>query len=106
MKRTIRFDRLLVAALAVAAVVAASEAAHAGPGEPPVPAEIAVEAGNTPFLVSDAVGVQIHTFVPNGAYPWSGGHAPAAGLCNAGTVGTTAEVPYTAVYALWKRAGS
>ena len=186
MKRTIRFDRLLVAALAVAAVVAASEAAHAGPGEPPVPAEIAVEAGNKLFLVSDAVGVQIHTCVPNGAgYLWSfvapratlfdrsgnvlmshfggptwqakdgsavvgqvekrvtvdptaipwlrlvaasttsgaegdrlagttfvqrlettGGLEPAPGLCNAGTVGTTDEVPYTAVYAFWKRTGS
>ena len=36
----------------------------------------------------------------------TGGLAPAASLCNAGTAGTTAEVPYTADYAFWKRKGS
>jgi hypothetical protein len=36
----------------------------------------------------------------------TGGLAPAPGLCNAETVGTVAEVPYTAVYTFWKRSGS
>ena len=185
MKRTIRFDRLLVAAAVVAAVFAAAEAAKAGPQEPEVPVTIAVPEGHKLFLVSDAVGVQIHACNPNGAgyrwdfvgpratlydasgkvlmthfggptwqakdgsrvvgtlddkvtvdptaIPWlrlkaastagadgdrlagttyiqrletTGGLAPAAELCNAGTVGTSAEVPYTAVYAFWKETGS
>jgi Protein of unknown function (DUF3455) len=33
----------------------------------------------------------------------TGGLAPAAASCNAATAGTTAEVPYTADYAFWKR---
>ena len=32
----------------------------------------------------------------------TGGLAPAAGDCNAGTAGSTAEVPYTADYFFWK----
>jgi hypothetical protein len=32
----------------------------------------------------------------------TGGLAPAAGACNAGTAGTTEEVPYTADYYFWK----
>ena len=35
----------------------------------------------------------------------TGGLAPAAALCNAGTVGTVAEVPYTADYYFWKKTG-
>lgn len=35
----------------------------------------------------------------------TGGLAPAATECNAGTVGTTAEVPYTADYYFWKSKG-
>ena len=34
-----------------------------------------------------------------------GGVAPAASACNAGTAGTTAEVPYTADYVFWKAFG-
>lgn len=33
----------------------------------------------------------------------TGGRAPDAALCNAGTTGTTAGVPYTADYVLWKK---
>ena len=186
MKRTIRFDRLLVAAIAVVAVFAAAEAAQAGPREPAAPAKLAVPDGHKLFLVSDAIGVQIHACNANGtgyrwdfvgpratlydangkplmthfggptwrakdgsqvvgslddkvtvdptAIPWlrlraastaagadgdrlaattyvqrlatTGGLAPAAELCNAETVGTVAEVPYTAVYTFWKRSGS
>jgi opacity protein-like surface antigen len=32
----------------------------------------------------------------------TGGRAPDAATCNAGTAGTTAEVPYTADYVFWK----
>jgi hypothetical protein len=186
MKRTIRFDRLLVAAAVVVAVFAVAEAAQAGPQEPEVPATITVPDGHKLFLVSGAVGVQIHACNPNGAgyrwdfvapratlhdasgkvvmthfggptwqakdgsevvgsldekvtvdptaIPWlrlkaastaaggdgdrlagttyiqrletTGGLAPAAALCNAETVGDTAEVTYTAVYAFWKETGS
>ena len=35
----------------------------------------------------------------------TGGRAPAASTCNSGTVGTTAEVPYTADYHFWKATG-
>ena len=35
----------------------------------------------------------------------TGGLAPAAADCNAGTAGTTAEVPYTADYYFWKAKG-
>ena len=33
----------------------------------------------------------------------TGGLPPAAGDCNAGTVGTQAEIPYTADYFFWKQ---
>lgn len=33
----------------------------------------------------------------------TGGLAPAAATCNASTVGTQAEIPYTADYAFWKK---
>ncbi len=36
----------------------------------------------------------------------TGGLAPAAETCNAGTVGAVSEVPYTAVYVFWKATGS
>ena len=186
MKRTIRFDRLLVATAADVAVFAVAEAAQAGSPEPEAPPTIAVPDGHKHFLVSDASGVQIYACNPNGAgyrwdfvgpratlydergkvlmthfggptwqakdgsrvvgslddkvtvdptaIPWlrlkaastaagadgdrladttyiqrletTGGLAPAAELCNAVTVGDRAEVPYTAVYVFWKRAGS
>ena len=35
----------------------------------------------------------------------TGGLRPAAGTCNESTVGTTAEVPYTADYHFWKATG-
>jgi hypothetical protein len=35
----------------------------------------------------------------------TGGRAPAAGDCNAGTVGTSREVPYTADYVFFKKRG-
>lgn len=35
----------------------------------------------------------------------TGGRAPAASTCTSGTVGTTAEVPYTADYHFWKATG-
>jgi hypothetical protein len=35
----------------------------------------------------------------------TGGLAPAAGSCDAGTAGSTAEVPYTADYVFWKATG-
>jgi FtsP/CotA-like multicopper oxidase with cupredoxin domain len=73
MKFTFRFDRLLVAA-ALAAVTALSlaQAVHAGPTAPEVPSAIAVEDGYKPFLVADAVGVQIHACTLTGSsYGWS-----------------------------------
>ena len=36
----------------------------------------------------------------------TGGLAPAAAGCNAGTAGTSAEVPYTADYYFWKATGN
>src|SRR5262245_38556306 len=36
----------------------------------------------------------------------SGGLAPAAATCNAGTLGHVAEVPYTADYVFWKATGN
>jgi hypothetical protein len=36
----------------------------------------------------------------------AGGVAPAGPTCNEQTVGMTAEVPYTAVYAFWKEVGA
>jgi hypothetical protein len=35
----------------------------------------------------------------------AGGRAPAASTCNAATVGTTVEIPYTADYHFWKATG-
>jgi hypothetical protein len=62
MKRSIRFDRLLVAGI-VAAVAAwpLAQLAHAGPPAPAVPSRITVPDGNKVFLVGHAVGVQIYS---------------------------------------------
>ena len=161
-------------------------AALAAPAAPPVPGDIAVEAGHKPFLVGHAAGVQIYTCtVTSGAFAWgpatpradlyddrghaivhhfggpswqakdgstvvarrdsgvsvdptaipwlrlktvaatpgpdgdrlagttyiqriatTGGLAPAARECDAGSVGSVREVPYTADYVFWKRQGS
>jgi hypothetical protein len=172
--------RKLLHGLLLAAIVAGIAAwpAYAGPGEPAVPNDIAVPAGNKVFLVGHAVGVQVYScngstwtlvgpradlYGDNGkliathfagptwqakdgskvvgvvekkvtvdptAIPWlrlaaasktagadgdrlvettyiqrvatTGGLAPAADDCNAGTAGTQAEVPYTADYYFWK----
>ena len=73
MKLDIRFDRLLlVAALAAVAALSLAQAVHAGPAAPAVPAEIAVEEGHKPFLVANAVGVQIQACTASGgSYRWS-----------------------------------
>ena len=63
MKRSIRFNRLLVTALAVAAWPLAQRGrCRAGGAHRPdrVPIDIAVPAGHKLFLVGHAVGVQIH----------------------------------------------
>jgi hypothetical protein len=62
MSRLIRFHRLLLAgAVALAAAMAVTQVAHAGPPAPEVPGEIQVDEGNKVFLVGHAVGVQIYT---------------------------------------------
>jgi hypothetical protein len=70
MKRSIRFNRAVLAAiLAVVAASAVLQSAYAGPSAPVVPARIAVEAGHKVFLVGHAVGVQIYSCnVVAGAY--------------------------------------
>ena len=71
MKRSIRFNRLLATALAVAAWPLAQVAA-AGPAEPMVPIDIAVPAGHKLYLVGHAVGVQIHRCDAIGdGYKWN-----------------------------------
>jgi hypothetical protein len=81
MKRVIRFDRVLMAAIvaAVAAWPLAQEAAARHPG-PAVPGAIAVADGNKVFLVGHAIGVQIYAcnLTPSG-YHW-GFVAPRAEL--------------------------
>ena len=86
MKRFIRFDGLLVAAI-VAAV--ATQVAHAGPAEPAVPSAIQVPDGNKVFLVGHAVGVQIYSCdaTPSG-YRW-GFLAPRANLYDNGKLVAT-----------------
>ena len=73
MKSIIRFDRLLVAAaLAAVAALSLAQAVHAGPAAPEVPGTIAVEEGHKPFLIANAVGVQIYACSTAGAtYRWS-----------------------------------
>jgi hypothetical protein len=73
MKRTIRFGRLLAAAIvALAAAWPLAQAAQAAPAPPPVPRAIEVPRGNKVFLVAHAVGVQIYrcTATANG-FGWS-----------------------------------
>jgi len=72
MKRPIRFDRLLIVALAVlAAALPLAQAAQAGPDAPVVPGKIQVEEGNQVFLVGHAVGVQIYVCDTAGTgYAW------------------------------------
>jgi Protein of unknown function (DUF3455) len=81
MKRLIRLDRVLLAAI-VAALAAwpLAQAAIAGPEEPVVPGEIQVLEGNKVFLVGHAVGVQIYSCnVTASGYGW-GLVAPRANL--------------------------
>jgi hypothetical protein len=60
--------RKLLAALGVAVAVGLPQAAHAADVRPPpVPGNIAVPAGNEPFLVGHAVGTQNYVCVPSGA---------------------------------------
>jgi hypothetical protein len=62
MRGSIRFDRLLVVGIIVAASVGSlAQAAHAGPPVPAVPSDIGVPTGNKVFLVGHAVGVQIYS---------------------------------------------
>ena len=81
MKRVIRFDRVLMAAI-VAAVAAwpLAQAAAARHPAPAVPGAIAVADGNKVFLVGHAIGVQIYAcnLTPSG-YHW-GFVAPRADL--------------------------
>jgi hypothetical protein len=65
----------MVIAAAAAAFLALTGAAQAAQTPPPVPADIAVPAGNKAFLVGHAVGAQIYTC---GATGWTG--APRANL--------------------------
>ena len=70
MKRYVRFDVVLVAA--VLAALAATPLVQAGPSEQEVPTAIAVKAGQKPFLVGHAVGVQIYRCGPvAGGYKWN-----------------------------------
>jgi hypothetical protein len=62
MKRLIRLDRVLLAAIvAAAAAWPLAQVATAGPSVPAVPSAIQVPDGNKVFLVGHAVGVQIYT---------------------------------------------
>jgi hypothetical protein len=62
MRRTIRFDRLLITAIvAVVATLALTQVAQAGPPPPTVPIAIKVPAGNKVFLIGHATGVQIYS---------------------------------------------
>ena len=62
MKRLIRLDRVLLAAI-VAALAAwpLAQAATAGPAEPVVPGAIQLPEGNKLFLVGHAAGIQIYS---------------------------------------------
>jgi hypothetical protein len=62
MTRSIRFDRLFLAAI-VAAVAAwpLAQLGYAGPPAPAVPSAVEVPAGHKVFLVGHAVGVQIYS---------------------------------------------
>jgi hypothetical protein len=73
MKRLIRLDRVLLAAIVTAlAAWPLAQAATAGPAEPIVPGEIQVLEGNKVFLVGHAVGVQIYSCnVAGSGYGWA-----------------------------------
>jgi Protein of unknown function (DUF3455) len=73
MKRQFRLGRLLAAGIVAVAVASQlTAAAQAGPAEPTVPPEIAVEAGHKLFLVGHAVGVQVYKCnAGGGSYSWS-----------------------------------
>jgi len=72
MSGSIRFDRLLVAAvLAVAAALSLTQVAEAGPREPTVPDRLEPPAGTKLFLVGHAVGVQIYVCdATSGGFAW------------------------------------
>ena len=72
MRRSVRFNRMVMAGFA-AAVTAAGPigAAHAEPNGPEVPEKIDVPDGNKVFLVGNTVGVQIYSCTATG----SGGHS-------------------------------
>jgi hypothetical protein len=73
--------RLLAGLLVAIAAGTAAQVSQAAVVPPPVPPEIAVEAGHAPYLVGHAVGVQIYTCTATGAggHAWSG-PAPRATL--------------------------
>jgi hypothetical protein len=72
MKRLIRLDRVLLAAIvAAAAAWPLVQVATAGPSEPAVPGAIQAPDGNKLFLVGHAVGVQIYACVTTPSdYRW------------------------------------
>ena len=82
MKRSALVPRLVAAAALTAAASFGplTQLAGAGPAAPDVPDEISVDAGNKPFLVGHAEGVQIYTctIIPAG-YAW-GPSTPRADL--------------------------
>ena len=81
MTRPIRFNRLVATGLvAVAAALALTQVAHAGPPAPVVPTKIQVGDGNKVFLVGHAAGVQIYSCNPSSSgFTW-GLVAPRANL--------------------------
>ena len=83
MKRSKLLKARSVAALAVVGAAAALvQVAFAGPGRPTVPTKIDVPAGNKPYLVGHAVGVQIYSCKATvGGYAWTF-VAPRADLYN------------------------
>jgi hypothetical protein len=71
MKRLIRFDRVLLAAI-VTAAAAWPQVAAAAPSEPDVPSAVQVPDGNKMFLVGHAVGVQIYSCnAMSSGYSWA-----------------------------------
>jgi hypothetical protein len=71
--RSTRPIRLLIGALAAAAAsIAIASSADARHPDPSVPGEIAVEAGNTPFLTGHALGVQMYSCKATaGGFDWA-----------------------------------
>jgi hypothetical protein len=73
---------------------------------------VTVDATSIPWLLLSAASTSVGqdgdrltktTFIQRIAT--TGGLAPAAGACNAATVGTQREIPYTADYTFWKAKG-